>query len=55
MPPKPTAVSQLSDVVYQEWLTLRPPKLSGGHPTHLPEMTRQVALVREARGESNLR
>ncbi len=34
---------------HQKLLPARPAKASGGHTDHLTEMTRQVALVREAR------
>ncbi len=34
---------------------MRPAELSGGHAKHLTEMTRQVTLVRKARGQCDLR
>src|SRR5260370_4592995 len=49
------SVTSLRDRPPELFLTLRPSKLPGRSPEHVPEMTRQMALVGKARGIRNFR
>ncbi len=49
------SVPPLRDRPPELFLTLRPSKLPGRSPEHVPEMTRQMALVGKARGIRNFR